>query len=101
MNIALFAALMFPPQPAAATLFRANTPLTKLLETAMRIYAYEYVRAAVGPTVRDICERGLVLEDSPGRDISENRLEALTPFVQSLWDDIYSTSPPVNPISSY
>lgn len=77
---------------AAATLFRANTPLTKLLETAMRVYAYEYVRTAVGPTVRDICDRGLVLEEVQGRDVGTNHSEVLSPFVQSLWEDIYSKS---------
>jgi hypothetical protein len=53
----------------------------------MRIYAYEYVRTAVGPTVKDICERGLVLDEA----LSTNQSDILSPFVQSLWEDIYST----------
>jgi hypothetical protein len=55
----------------------------------MRIYAYDYVRTAVGPTVRDICERDIVL-DALGRETSTNHSETLSPFVQSLWENIYS-----------
>lgn len=55
----------------------------------MRIYAYEYVRSAVGPTVTEICERGLVLDESGGRDNSSTQSEVLSPFVSKLWNDIY------------
>ncbi|KAJ9104771.1 hypothetical protein QFC19_003912 [Naganishia cerealis] len=76
-------------QTPAATLFRANTPLTKLLETAMRIYAYEYVRSAVGPTVREVCKLRLVIDTPIGREALASPSEILRPYVQSLWNDIY------------
>jgi hypothetical protein len=56
----------------------------------MRIYAYEYVRSAVGPTVTEVCERGLVLDEPAGRDNSTTQSEVLSPFVSKLWNDIYS-----------
>lgn len=58
----------------------------------MRIFAYEYVRSAVGPTVTEICERGLVLDDPAGKDNGSAQPDILSPFVSKLWNDIYCKS---------
>lgn len=60
----------------------------------MRIYAFEYVRSAVGTTVREVCRRRLVVDTPTGRESTAASSDLLKPYVQQLWNDIYSTSLP-------
>lgn len=83
--------------PAAATLFRSNTALTRLLETTMRLYAVEYVRLAVGPTIRDVCDRKIAFRtlQSGGAEFTREERDRdvveLCGLVSKLWRDIYDS----------
>jgi hypothetical protein len=77
---------------APETLFRSNTPFTRLLDATMRLYAHDFLQTALGPCVRDIVDMGLELETHPARESnSSDDVAILAELVSRLWSDIYMT----------
>jgi hypothetical protein len=58
-----------------STLFRSNTPLSKLLEATMRLTCGEFLRQSLGRTVAQ-----LIVSDNTG---------SVDAMVQNCWDEAY------------
>ncbi|GAB7350092.1 hypothetical protein MBLNU459_g0759t1 [Dothideomycetes sp. NU459] len=73
----------------ANLLFRGNTLLTKSLDSHMRRVGKEYLIAALGPTIRDICDKDPDCEVDPNRTASEHELKRnwsrLLAATQDVW----------------
>lgn len=80
----------------SATLFRGNTPLTRTLETVIRMYMTDFLRAALQPALLDICrnEATVHIETSKIPTQQEMRNDdhrMLRALADRLWRDIWAT----------
>ncbi|OCF31566.1 hypothetical protein I316_06765 [Kwoniella heveanensis BCC8398] len=64
------------------TLFRSNTPLTRLLEATMRLVCGDFLRLSIGPTVTKILEHEV--------EFTPEDFRLVLRLVRECWDDMYS-----------
>ncbi|WVQ95027.1 hypothetical protein IAU59_002119 [Kwoniella sp. CBS 9459] len=64
------------------TLFRSNTPLTRLLEATMRLVCGDFLRLSIGPTVTKILEHEV--------EFTPEDFRLVLRLVRECWDDMYT-----------
>ncbi|WVF67440.1 hypothetical protein IAT40_002196 [Kwoniella sp. CBS 6097] len=64
------------------TLFRSNTPLTRLLEATMRLVCGDFLRLSIGPTVTKILEHEV--------EFAPEDFRLILRLVRECWDDMYT-----------
>lgn len=80
---------------ADRTLFRGNTPLSKLLESTLRMLCRDFLVQSLGPAIGRLSDcvdgAGRVIRDDGVTDVNE--LERVWQLVESCWTDIYGAWP--------
>ncbi|WWC71489.1 uncharacterized protein I206_105447 [Kwoniella pini CBS 10737] len=64
------------------TLFRGNTPMTRLLEATMRLVCFDFLRLSIGPTISVILENEMV--------VSHENTRSIIKLLDDCWEDMYS-----------
>ncbi|WWC63382.1 uncharacterized protein I303_105982 [Kwoniella dejecticola CBS 10117] len=64
------------------TLFRGNTPMTRLLEATMRLVCFDFLRLSIGPTITVILDNELVASHENTRSVIK--------LLDDCWEDMYS-----------
>ncbi|ODN87443.1 hypothetical protein L198_07070 [Cryptococcus wingfieldii CBS 7118] len=65
-----------------ATLFRNNTPLTRSLESAMKVLCVDFLRLSIGPTISTILENDI--------EVRSDNLNVMDRLVKGCWADMYA-----------
>ncbi|ODN98139.1 hypothetical protein I350_07782 [Cryptococcus amylolentus CBS 6273] len=65
-----------------ATLFRNNTPLTRSLESAMKVLCADFLRLSIGPTISTILENDI--------EVRSDKLNVMDRLVKGCWGDMYA-----------
>ncbi|OCF57523.1 hypothetical protein L486_04981 [Kwoniella mangroviensis CBS 10435] len=64
------------------TLFRGNSPMTRLLEATMRLVCFDFLRLSIGPTVQVILENKIEATNENTRNILK--------LLDDCWEDMYT-----------
>ncbi|KAF6766033.1 GTPase activating protein [Ephemerocybe angulata] len=77
------------------TLFRGNTVLTKIMESAMSWYGKAFLDASIGHVLRRLCTEKIAIEVDPMRSRKgtkelERNVDLLIYWCQEFWNQIYS-----------
>jgi hypothetical protein len=75
---------------ADKTLFRGNTPLTKMLESIMRLISPDFLARSIGPTISRIehvskTDTPLIVDGKPDRVA----VERVWKLIEGCWSDMY------------
>lgn len=92
----LLSLLKLEVQTPSATLFRGNTPLTRTLETAIKMYIGDFLRAALQPALLDICRNEATIDIETSKIPTEQEMRngdhrMLRALADRLWRDIWAT----------
>lgn len=80
---------------AQNTLFRGNTVLTKTMELAMNWFGKSFLEASVGPVIRQLVSKEVMIEVDPvrsgrGQKDQERNVDLLVFWCNEFWKHIYS-----------
>ncbi|WWC90637.1 uncharacterized protein L201_005573 [Kwoniella dendrophila CBS 6074] len=64
------------------TLFRGNTPMTRLLEATMRLVCFDFLRLSIGPTINYILEHEIEVSNGYGRTMNK--------LLNECWENMYA-----------
>jgi hypothetical protein len=77
---------------ADKTLFRGNTPLTRMLESVLRLVSGDFLTRSLGPTIaritQDTNDAALIINDKP----NEKAVDRIWTLVIQCWEDMYGKS---------
>ncbi|WVW85537.1 hypothetical protein I302_107575 [Kwoniella bestiolae CBS 10118] len=64
------------------TLFRGNSPMTRLLEATMRLVCFDFLKSSIGPTVNVVLENEIEANNENTRSVVK--------ILDDCWEDMYT-----------